>query len=413
MATTPPRKSSRARPPRRPLPPTLSSARTASVRAPDFPTALRPRLHIPYIGLAVFALLVPQRSVFALLNIDGTRNQIYVFGNASYAYDSNIFAQNGGEGDSILGASLGVELKRRAGIISVNGRALFEYLRFSRLSQQNALNPTFYLEFNKTTGRTTGALTINAYRTSRADSAVNIRTQSWNFPLGLSIKYPVNDKLYVTSQTGYLRRTFSNSSGLLTYVDYSQAIDLFYVFTSKLDLVGGYRLRVGKTDLGTTTDHGFSFGATNGLLPKVNGTVRIGYQIRDIGATDETYSQFTTSASVTWNATRKLNMTGAVARDFTTTAVGGSVDTFSAVARGTYIFTRRYSVDAGIGYGRNKFVSGPPRQDDFFTWDVGGTIRWNEHFQVTGSYTYLLNWSTYALSDFERSGYSLNVSSRF
>ena len=56
-------------------------------------------------GLVVLALLCPQQSVFALLNIDGTRNQVFFFGSASYSYDSNIFAQSGGDGDAIFGAS--------------------------------------------------------------------------------------------------------------------------------------------------------------------------------------------------------------------------------------------------------------------------------------------------------------------
>ena len=47
---------------------------------------------------------------------------------------------------------------------------------------------------------------------TRSDSSVNLRTSSWNFPLGLSVKYPINDKFYVTSNTGYLRRTYSDAS---------------------------------------------------------------------------------------------------------------------------------------------------------------------------------------------------------
>jgi hypothetical protein len=367
-----------------------------------------------FVGLVVLALLFPQQSVFALLNIDGTRNQVFVFGNASLAYDSNVFARADGGGDYIFNAAVGVELKRRAGIISVNARALFDYQRFAEFADQNAWNPTFYVELNKTTGRTTGALTINAFRSSRADSAVNVRTQSWNFPIGLNLKYPVNDNIYFTSTTGYLKRSYSDSAaGLLAYTDYSESIDLFYVFTSKTDLLAGYRIRVGTTDRGTTTDHNVTVGATNGLLPKVNGTVRLGYQWRTVDSTAETYNQITAAVSLTWNATRKLNVTGTVARDFTTTAVGGNVDTFSALLRGNYTFTRRYSVDAGLGYGRNRFLGDAARTDQFFTWDVGGRVHWNEHFDLSATYTYLNNWSNTSLSDFERTGYSLNLSTRF
>lgn len=365
-------------------------------------------------GLTVLALLACQQSVFALLNIDGTRNQIFVFGNASIAYDSNIFASSSQQGDYMVTASVGAELKRRAGIIAVNARATFDYQQFTEFTDLNSWNPSFFLELNKTTGRTTGSFTVNAFRSSRADSAVNLRTESWNFPIGLNVKYPINDRFYVTSGTGYLQRSYADtSSGLLTYTDISESVDIFYVYTSKLDLFGGYRIRIGQTDLGTTTDHALTVGVANGILPKVNGTVRVGYQWRSIDASGESYSQLTSSVGLTWNATRKFNVGISISRDFTTTAVGGSVDTLSAAVKGNYQLTRRFGFDSSVGYGRNRFLSGDPRTDTFFTWDAGASFHWNEHFQINGGYNYMKNWSTLPFSDFERSGYSLNVSSRF
>lgn len=350
-----------------------------------------------------------------MLNIDGTRNQIFVFGNVSVAFDSNVFASATPESDTIFNASVGAELKRRAGIIAVTARAVLDYQKFSEFSDQTAWNPTFFLELNKTTGRTTGALTINAFRSSRADSAVNLRTQSWNFPVGLNIKYPVNDKFYLTSNSSYLKRSYADTVQLLNYTDYTQALDLFYVFTSKLDLFGSYRIRVGQTDLATTTDHNFSLGVDGALFAKVKGTIRAGYQIREIDTSGERYGQFNISASTVWNVTRKLTVTGTVARDFTTTATGVSVDTFSAMLRSAFIFTRRFSVDAGVGYGRNKFLSGSQvgRRDDFLTADIGAAFAFNEHLRVSASYNYLKNWSTESVSDFVRTGYSLDVATRF
>jgi hypothetical protein len=372
-----------------------------------------------YRTLATFIafLLAGQQDAFALLNIDGTRNQVFVFGELVLAYDSNVFAQNASRGDYMTNASLGVELKRRAGIIAVNARGVIEYQRFGEFTDQNAWNPSFLLEFNKTTGRTTGALTVNAYRSAKADSAVNLRTTSWNFPVGLSIKYPVNDKLYLTSQTNYLSRRFANASatGLSNYLDYSEGIDAFYVYTSKLDLLGGYRIRISETDRGRTTDHNFSLGATGGLFAKINGTLRAGYQLRQDERTSETFNQWSMLAALTWNATRKLTATAQVVRDFSTTATSVNVDTFSTTLRTQYSFTRRFLLDGGVGYGRNRFLGRDqlPRRDEFFSWDAGATFVWNEHLRVSGTYTYLRNWSTLAFSDFQRHGYSLDVSSRF
>jgi hypothetical protein len=351
-----------------------------------------------------------------LLNIDGTRNQVFVFGNFTISHDSNIFSSSAsGTGDYIYTASLGVELKRRAGIIAVNARAVIDRQEFLKNKTQSAFNPTFYLELNKTTGRTTGAFTINAFRSSHADSAVNLRTQTWNFPLGLNVKYPINDKFYVTSTSGYLKRSYTDTSGLLNYTDYSEGIDLLYVFTTKTDLSLTYRIRIGETTLDTTTDQSLMFGLVNQIIPKVNGSLRAGVQRRTIDSTNNTFNQLTLSADVTWNVTRKFSVTGTAIRDFNTTAVGGSTDSLSAQLRGYYDFNRKYQANGGLGYGRNRFLDGTTagRRDEFFSWDVGLAANWSQHLRVNVSYNYLRNWSTVSFSDFERTGYSLSIDSRY
>jgi hypothetical protein len=365
--------------------------------------------------VAILALLLATPNNYALLNLDGTRNQIFIFGNLTLGYDSNIFARQGGGGDYTQTATVGAELKRRAGIIAVNSKAVLDYQRFDKYSDQSSWNPHFDLEFSKTTGRTTGALTFSAYRTTRADTAVNLRTTSWNFPVSLSLKYPVDDNFYVTSRTTYLQRRYDSDAGLRNYRDYSEGIDAFYVFSSKLDLFAGYRYRYATTDLGHATDHNFSVGATGGLLPKLNGLLRFGYQIRRDYATGEKFGQVSAAGALIWNATRKLSVTGELSRDFSTTATGVSVDTLSASLRGDYIFTRRFQVAAGIGGGENRFLDRDQRDrhDEFFTFEASATYTWSEHLKVTGSYNYLRNWSTLALSDFQRHGFSVDISSRY
>ncbi len=355
-------------------------------------------------------------SAWALLNYDGTRNQVFVFGDVTFGYSSNIYSRNGGAGDYSWRTSVGTELKRRAGIIAVNARLVFDREQFQNITTESSWNPSINLELNKTIGRTTGALTFSAYRVSRADGALNQRTTSTNMPLGLSIKYPVNDKLYLTSQTGYLSRSYPGTSGFSTYTDYSQSLDAFYVFNSKFDLLFGYRYRHSQAgNFSNTDDHNFSVGATGGILPKLNGTIRLGYQVRQEHKTNELFQHISASVSLAWNATRKFTMTGQVGRDFSTTATGVDVDNLSSSLRAVYVFTRRWQADASVGYGRNIFLGKlvPYRRDDYFTWDVGGTFIWNEHLRVSASYEYYKNWSTLAFSDYERHGYSLHLASRW
>jgi hypothetical protein len=362
----------------------------------------------------VLLVALPPQRASALLNLDGTRNQVFVFGTVTFAYSSNLFAEASARGDYSANTELGVELKRRAGIIAVNGTAKFDYQRFSHYTSENAFNPYFFIEFSKTTGRTTGSFTVSAFRESRSDSAVNLRTNSWNFPLALSIKYPLNDKFYVNSSTGYLSRRYSSNPALANYRDYSESVDLFYVYTSKLDLVGGYRVRLSKTSIGPdTTDHWFNVGATGSLVAKLNGSIRFGYQIRHITG-GESFNHVNAQAELGWTVTRKFSLSGQVSRDFNTIATGASVDSTTLGLRTTYVLTRKADLEGGVAYGRNNFLGiAPQRRDHYFSWDVGGHYKFNDHLRLAAVYSCLNNSSTSAFADFKRYGFSLDLASRF
>ncbi len=384
-----------------------------------------PRLHaaaalrtgLARLGLAASALLLFPAPAGALLNIDGTRNQVFVFGNVAFGYNTNIFAEANGSGDYTASASVGIELKRRAGIIAVNSTVKADYVTYGQYTGENSLNPSFALELNKTTGRTTGSLSVNAYRETRSDSAVNLRTSTWNFPVALNLKYPVNDNLYVTSATGYLRRSYDDTAGLVDYTDYTEAVDVFYVYTSMLDLLGGYRLRVGTTSNGErTTDHWFNVGATGGLFSKLSGTVRAGYQLRRVqGAASEQFSHFNASAGLNWPLTRKLFLGFSVNRDFNTIATGASVDSASAALTAVYTYNRKLEFNASAAAGRNRFLgrAQPPRTDTFASWSLAGRYTMSEHFSLGASYTYFRNWSSLSFADYDSHGISVDVSSRY
>jgi hypothetical protein len=370
----------------------------------------------PYL-LTILALGLALPSGRALLNFDGTRNQVFVFGSVMFGYNSNIYSEAEARGDYSVVASGGVELKRRAGIIAVNAAVSMSYQRFSEYDTENSSNPSISLEFTKSTGRTTGSFSVNIFRESLSDSAVNIRTDSWNLPVSLNLKYPVNDKYYFTSTTAYLQRKYIENESLADMEDISEALDLFYVYTSKLDLMGGYRIRFTQTSFeDESTDHWFSIGATGGIFAKLDGTVRFGYQLRQVrGAAPEDFDQFNMMASLTWPVIRKLTLSGQVSRDFNTIATGQSVDSLSTALRALYSYNRKLSLDTGISAGFNQFLGQgePPRDDTFFSWDVAARYKVNEHLNVGISFNYFLNWSTFENSDFERQGYALDISSRY
>ncbi|HET7536248.1 MAG TPA: outer membrane beta-barrel protein [Candidatus Didemnitutus sp.] len=365
--------------------------------------------------IAALAWLLGQQGVFGLLSFDGTRNQVFVFGNVIFGYDSNIFSDNSGRDDFNITGRAGMEYKRRAGIIAVDFNAHVDSIRFQDFSGQDAVNPNFSLQLEKTTGRTTGAFNISAYRSSQADAAVNIRTNSWNYPMTLLLKYPVNERYYLTSDTGYNAHHYIDNDQLLDYREWSEDVNLFYIYTSKLDLSVGYRLRYGETSEGRTIDNNFTVGATGGLLPKLNGSVRFGYQVRNDDVTHQSYDSGSALVQLTWTSTRKFTMDLLLSSDFNTAATGVTVDTISATVTGNYTFTRRFQGDVSVGFGRNHYVSEPPpqREDTYTTFNIGAIYTVNEHLKFTAGYTYFKNSSTLATADYDRDVLTLDISSRF
>lgn len=345
----------------------------------------------------------------------GTNNQLFVFGSVKAGYNSNVFSDATDRGDSTVGVSAGAELKRLAGIIGVTAEARIDYTRYEEYPDESAVNPYLNIEFQKTNGRIQGRLKAGAFRESRSDSAVNLRTNSWSFPLELNLKYPINQKIHLGSQTGYTHRSYIASAGLADYTDYSEGLDVFYAYSSKLDLVGGYRIRLSQTSIGNDNyDHWFNVGATGALLAKLTGTIRVGYQIRD-QQRGASFSQANAMAGLEWPMTRKLGFTGQISRDFNTIATGSSVDSSSATLRTTYSLTRKLDLNAGITYGRNLFLGAAPagRRDHFTGLDGGLRYQFNEHLQFSGTYTYFKNSSTLAFSDYDRQLFSFAFNCRY
>ena len=380
------------------------------------PDPAMPRLQLRRLFFSVLLVVCSTPCARALLNLEGSRNQVFVFGSVSFAYSSNIFYEASGRGDTSVDGEIGIDVKRRAGLIAVSSTAKLDYQRFIKYTGESAFNPYFSIEFTKITGRLTGSLSVKAYRESRSDSAVNLRTNSWNIPISLSLKYPLNDKFYVSSQTGYLRRNYAGGDAALTnYVDYSEALDAFYIYSSKLDLVAGYRLRLSKTTIGTNTyDHWFNVGATGALFAKINGELRVGYQIREIDQGDH-FNHVNALAGLNWTVTRKFSLSSQISRDFNTIATGFSVDATSVGLRATYLLNRKTDLEAGVGYGRNSFLGNAQgdRRDEFYSWDLAAHYRLSEHWRLGATYGYLHNTSNVTFANFNRQGLSFDVSARY
>lgn len=380
--------------------------------------ALFPRHRVvrPLVAFATACALLAS-SAHALVRFNDGRDQVFVSASYSWAYDTNIFASNEGGSDSVSSGNVRIEYTRRAGIIGVNASLAYDISRFQEYKDENFANPSMSLEFTKSEGRTTGSLTLSTARSSRADPATNIRLTSVSYNAGLFLKYPVIERYSLSGQFTYGKTRQIDNASLVDLDTYSAGVDLYYVYTSERDLVAGYRFRSTDTSIGTQAyDHSWSAGVSGKLLPKLNGSFRMGYQVRTTpGIADaSTHGMFLTG-STSWNFDAKTSITGSITKDFSTTATAVNIDTLASSLDLQHTFDVHFSAGLNTGYGHTRFLGelGGGRHDDYFTW--GGNVNYTmrEYLKLMLTYTYFRNWSTLSFSDFVRQSVTFTVSTRF
>lgn len=376
-----------------------------------------PRISLRWLATGGALLQLSSTSALALLQLNEGRDQLFATASVSIGYDSNIFADDKGESDIFTNSSLALEYLRHAGLIGVNGTLAWNLGSFASNSSEGFSNPSLNLEFVKNTGRTTGSLTLGVSRQSQADPYVNLRTESWNYNAGLNWKYPVITRYSFAGSLAYGQLDYvDNSSGLVDLSTYTASTDLFYAYTSKRDLLAGYRIRISDTSSGgQTVDHALTAGVSGKILAKLHGVVRAGYQVRENDATGERHESITTSASTTWDISKRFSLTGTINKDFSTTATESSVDTLGVNLDAQYAFTGRWSIYSGVGAGQSDFLDGfdNGREDRYFTWSAGANYTLNDHFKASLTYSYFKNWSNRSASSFDRHSVTLNLTSRW
>lgn len=368
----------------------------------------------------------------ALVSLNDGRDRIYVSASVGVSRDSNVFASADSPGDFVYSTSLSADYTRRAGWIGVNASAGVSSSKFAELDGQDFANPNFSLEFNKQSGRTTGSLSLSASRQSRADAAVNARTTLWAYSAGLGVKYPVAGTWTLSGNFGYNNTLYVGNAPFSDLASYSTGLDVFHVFTSDRDLVGGYRYRFGSTSGDTRYgDHAFNLGISGKIIRGISGSVRAGYQVRTTtgGPNDGVnFGSWTASGSASYAINKKMNISGSIGKDFATTATESFVDTINASLDAQYAITSRWSLNAGLGWSQTSFLGesgrivialgppvefGPNRVDTYLSFSAGMGYSLNEHFKWSAGYNWFKNWSTLAYADFVRSGYNMNVSTRW
>ncbi|MEO6876805.1 MAG: outer membrane beta-barrel protein [Opitutaceae bacterium] len=365
----------------------------------------------------VFALLcIPAHALIALN--DGT-DHIYLTGTASIGYDSNIFAHNGGDGDTIYSASVLAEYHRRAGLIAVDGSAEVDFSRFNNYTGESFNNPKFLAAFTKNTGPTTGKFALGAARESQADAVAGVRTDSWVYDADLNMTHPVIERYSISGHLGFSDRLYgANTVELSDLQTYTAGADLLYALNTQRSFLAGYQFRRSETSSRSTyNDHSFTAGIEGRIISKLRGSLRAGYEVRNpTGSTaDGAYRGLTAAGAVSWAASSRLTITGELSKDVSVTANDLSVDTTSAGLTMGYVINDRLTFTGNVGAGKNRYLgaSAAGRRDDYVTWGAGLKSKLLEHLDASLVYAYDDNHSTLNFSDFTRNTLTFSLSSRW
>lgn len=379
----------------------------------------------------------------ALLRFNDGRDQIYVTAYVGAGYDSNVFTSSSGNNeDLVISGGAGIEYARKAGLIGVNASLGWSFSTFSTFSDEDSLNPAMSLEFSKGTGRTTGAVQLNARRESRADPTVGLRTDSWNYGVNFNYRYPVIERYSIAGNVGWDRTDYVDEGETFVDLDtYTVGTDIFYSWRSDRDLLGGYRYRFSDSSAAShSTDHSFYVGVAGRIVSKLSGSARVGWSYRTneypsnttYGGTARTINEDSSdgmyvSLSSTWPATRKMTFTLAGTQDFNTTSTNFQTQTTSMDLTGQFSHTVKFSTNAKLGAGYTKYLSGfvnndpeytpgfngANRRDHYITAGVGASYALTSHFTLSANYTYYQNWSNLSNFEFTRHSVGLTLSTRW
>ena len=370
------------------------------------------------------ALLMAVKPARALVRFNDGLDQIFVTGTAAYGYNSNIFSSKHGDGDFTTNYSLLVEYLRRDGYIGVNASVGWNLGRFSKFSSQNFADPTLSLEFDKdSTGRLKGELQFSAARQSTADSAANIRTNSWNYAANLNWKYKVIERYTLSGGFGYGLTQYQPGRGLANLSSYVAKLDVYYNYSSERDLFAGYQLRLSDTSADArNTDSDFHVGVSGRIVSKLTGSLQLGYQFRTSDAQPgppvipaSSFNSISIQSSLNWAYSRRIKFVGQVKKDFSTTSTNVSTDATEANVQGEYSYNAKLSAFGTAGAGETQFLGalGAGRTDYNFSWGTGVNFTYNDHFKAVLAYAYLQNWSNVSDSNFESRSFTLTITSRW
>ncbi len=364
----------------------------------------------------------------------GNNTDVYFNGSSSLRWTSNVFRDEADETEDLTWTlSPGFEVNVGRGLTNADLSIITRYdiIRYedqeqldtelfhikavgSYTSNRLALSGSAYFDESKMNSGenniTNDLIEYDAYGAT-VDSEYSV---SPKFSFGAGARY--SEKVYKTFDDVFPDRTIM-----------SAPFDVFYELTPKLDLSLGYTftntdieetIRASATQRVITSDyetdsHFFNIGARGELLPKLTGSLKVGYRTRSSNQTNRDDSgMLGLDANFTWTATPKLAVNFDLSRDFGVGGEGQSTENSSVILGGNYSINSFFTLNANLGYTLTDY-SKTEREDDQYNAGLRLFYLPNQYWQISTGYTFTENDSNIRGSSYNDHSIDLTATLRY
>jgi len=357
----------------------------------------------------------------------GTNSEGFLTGKIGFQQSDNIFLTDTNEKSSgIFTLEPGFDVEFGTDALTVNTFSISEeFLRFTSASDQN--NELLHVNYD-------GTFEGPPYRISLTmgfnQFARNTRDAVLPGTLAESELFDVDSLFEWSDPDGFLGSPFTDFDLGIAWEEGSYKpsefrdhrtltlpINAYYELSSDIDLSVGYRyVSTSQRRAADSQTHFFNVGVRGQFSPQLTGTVRAGYldlEIDSFGVVPKrSAGTVGIESELDWAYSEKTAFNFKVNNDYVIAATGHTQEGLTFAAGFTADATDTVSLDSGLSYS-NYIYKQSPREDDFWKFHIGGTVRINDYFDLHGRFSYQDNSSNQLGSSYSAGVVEISTSFRY
>lgn len=383
----------------------------------------------------------------------GDSTDIFFNGSSSVRWISNVFRDSDSEEEDFLFTfSPGLEVNVGRGLSNTDFTIVTRYdiLRYVDLDRLNTeqLHVTAKGTYQSSRLDVSSAVSFDQEQSTTGDENVisNDLIESDNFLVRLDGEYRFSPKFSFGAGFSYTDKEYTSfEERLADRENLRIPFDVFYELTPKIDLSAGYTYSKADIEgvvlLGNPTSvassgydresHFFNVGFRGDVLPKLKGSVKVGYRVRDTDDSDLIVFDTNTLAVVdtgrtdrddngilgldgklTWLATPKLTTDFGLSRDFGISGEGDSTETTSIRTTANYSINSNWFASGELGFTLREYTD-LDREDNQYDLKLRVSYILNEYWRFSSGYGYSENDSDLDTSSYESHSIDFTASLRY